>query len=254
MKIAPIAILSAFVFLSVFCQLGLTEAAHLEPVDQEILVDGKPDSPPETVFEPEAITVNPETSVDPEATPSNPAFHTHTYIWTATYDIQPDPGDQIGDCVALYWSFTGSAGASANSNGDSMSGIGGAGVSAGSNPPWITFSESAEIVLNPSTSPQTIFSFDPVLVADGENSFFYQRGGKFNAQVGDQVHVRAGSASAGAAYPPDGSASAQSSVYISVSLIPCDYIPTLNQCGLIILSVILSASALLAVRRKIKAS
>jgi hypothetical protein len=104
----------------------------------------------------------------------------------STYSIEPDEGEEYGDCVKVTYKYEGNATVTYSGNAAATAGIGGPSVSAEAIDDPLNANVElflpARIVINPSTEPSTQFAFDAVVISSNGTSINPVRSGKFIAR------------------------------------------------------------------------
>jgi hypothetical protein len=170
-----------------------------------------------------------------------------------TITIMPSPGEQVGDYVSVSycWSATGST----HITGEGYTAIAGVGgnVSAASTcaPGSINYdcTGDAAVQLIHTGVPTSVISYPATVIQNGQTITQPRTCGTFQARIGDQLRGAGGVFAALAG--PSNSAETYASLNFDVELsLPSTLVPTMNEWGMIIFSLLLAGSAVYMMRRR----
>jgi len=174
-------------------------------------------------------------------------------IGTMQFQIDPDPGEQVGDSVVVdyYWDFNVAADAS-NGEFGAQAGFGGGPFNFACSPLNVSFGGPARIVLDPLGTPTVEFSRGPSKLAAPPNpaSISDSGHGVFGAFIGDTILAEVGVGS-GLEWTgqESGTANASASSSLQLTLRDGEPVPALGWVGLGALALLLAAAAAFALKR-----
>lgn len=170
-----------------------------------------------------------------------------------TIKIMPSPGEQIGDpvTVSYCWSGTGTT----HITGEGYTAVGGIGgsVSAFSdcNAAHLSYSASgnATVSVIHNGNPTPVISYAATIIQNGQSITIPQTCGTFQAQIGDELQG-AGGVFAALAGPTPNAGTNASLTFAFEATLPTAGIPTFNEWGMIIFSLLLAGTAVYMMRKR----
>ena len=188
-----------------------------------------------------SLSTQAEVDCDPESEESERCEDSEIVEFDYLYTIEPDAGEQSGDCVVVTYTYEGEGAVSFGSvSGQTTAGawLGGEGSPK---------TDPARIILHPDTDPEVKFTYGPESTSEHGAPINANASGTFTAHIGDKIGIEMGALSECYAKAPDTS-QASSDASLAATLEPCA-IPTLNQWGMILFGSLLAAAILWRMRK-----
>jgi len=246
----PARVVLAGVLLAGLVWGGGAEAAKLRRVGGHTSEVSIPERPPQATAQVVPAGMGAATAVSVSLTiTSPPDCNAASAQSTSEYLIEPDPGEQVGDCVLVRycWDFS----ASISTTGPAITALAGFGYtpSLACDPLVASCADPATIVVNPAGAATTIYSRAPINLASAPATASDQGCSYFTAVIGDTIRVGTAAAAGVEGTEAGSSGEASASASIDLELQRCAAgVPAAGQAGLVLLAVLLGVVAILRLR------